>query len=432
MIELPTGWTKFKPQATQQELWRTKKRFVCVCAGRGSGKTELARRRLVRYLPVKKPWDDPKYFYAGPTYGQVKRIAWDRLRSLIPKGWIRQELSGDLVIKTVFGSELWLLGLDSPQRFEGVQWDGGVVDESSDVAPRAFDLSIRPALTERRAWCWRIGVPKRQGIGAAEFRQRYFDYLKSDDPTTGSYHWSGEDILDPQEIEDLKRQLDEKDYNEQVRGNWESMGGLCFYSFGEHNIGVCNYDPTRIIYVGSDFNVNPMCWVLCHVYGEGKDKVVKQFDEIWLRDTNTPGALTHLVSRYGHHEAGWVFTGDATGRARKTSATVSDYLHIKNCDALERKLVVYPKSNPGVKNRLSVCNSVFKNALGEVRYFVDASCTKTIDDLNVRGLGRDGSPDDSHPDIGHITDALGYLLYRLFPLRINKDAEHSQEVTINA
>ena len=224
-------WEPLKHHDIQAQAWTTKARFALLAAGRGSGKTTLARRRCVRFLPVEKPWSDPKYFYGLPTRDQAKRVAWAQLQSLIPAPWIKRVYESDLRIKTVFGSELFVVGLDKPQRIEGDQWDGGVVDEYADQRPGIFDRTIRPALTHRKGWFWGIGVPKRIGIGAVEFRERFGKWEKSDDPNFAAYTWSSEDILPPEECAQAREQLSADDYNEQFRGSFISLRGLVFHAF---------------------------------------------------------------------------------------------------------------------------------------------------------------------------------------------------------
>ena len=167
-LVLDATWKPLRHHPVQAELWTCPARFVAVAAGRGSGKTELAKRRLIRYLPVRKPWPDPRYFYGAPTEKQAKRIAWNDLNKLCPRQWVKEIKLSELTIVTVFGSSLTVVGLDQPQRIEGVQWDGAVIDESCDIKPGTFALNVLPALLHREGWCWRIGVPKRRGIGAAE------------------------------------------------------------------------------------------------------------------------------------------------------------------------------------------------------------------------------------------------------------------------
>lgn len=412
---LTEAWTQLRPHPLQAAAWRTSKRFVNLPCGRGSGKTEIARRRVVRFLAVKKPWLNPLYFYTLPTYNQAKRVAWKPLQALIPANWVRKIYESDMVIETKFGSELHVLGMDKPHRIEGVQWDGGVCDESCDQKPGSFARSVMPALSHRNAWCWRIGVPKRHGIGAAEFKEVCDIGLLGSDPDVVTYMWPSSDILTNEQLAAAQRLLDAKDYNEQYNASWETVGGSVFHAFSDANItDTCVYDPNKEIIIGSDFNVDPMSWVLCHLDSYG----LRVFDELFLRDTNTIKTLDVLHQRYGSHRAGWEFYGDASGRARKTSASTSDYLQIRNDNRFKGRKVYYLRSNPPVADRFAATNALLKNAADERRCHIHPRCKHLIDDLKARRYREGTREPDDYGDIGHMTDALGYIIYRRFPIRL--------------
>ena len=94
---LPETWTPLRPHKEQYTLWNTQKKFILAAAGRGSGKTELTRRRQVRWLPLKQPGVSmPLHGYALPTFAQAKRVAWGPILSLIPKRWIRKISTSEL------------------------------------------------------------------------------------------------------------------------------------------------------------------------------------------------------------------------------------------------------------------------------------------------------------------------------------------------
>lgn len=421
---LTDAWRPMRPHPVQSRLWRSKTRFKSVYAGRGSGKTTLARMYTVRCLPLKKPWPDPMYFYALPTHDQAGRVAWPALKALVPKHWLACEPSESRrVITTVFGSTLHVVGLDKPARIEGVQWDFGVVDESSDQRPKVFDLNLRPALSHRNAGCWRIGVPKRTGPGAREFREFCELGESGTDPEVETFSWPSSDIMTPEEIASARRQLDEKDFNEQYCASWETVGGLVFYAFD----GAASVDSGLALrselplLVGSDFNVDPMAWVVAQVQGD----TLVVVDELWMRNTNTVEALDRLHQKFGSWPGGGVrFFGDAAGKARHTSASMSDYLHIKNDARFAGSRVFYPNANPPRHDRFAACNAMFKSASGERRLKVHPRCVHLIEDLEARAYEEGTSEPDDHDDVGHITDALGYLIHALFPLRPNfKGAE---------
>lgn len=158
-------WPTLRPHRLQSAAWYTDKKFVILACGRGSGKTELARRRSVYNLAVTHRLPMAYHGYALPTYSQARRVAWEPLKSLVPKEWIADLKEGEMSIETIFKSKLMVVGLDKPQRVEGTQWSSFVVDESCDVKPGTFNKSIMPALTHHCFSCWRIGVPKSQGPG---------------------------------------------------------------------------------------------------------------------------------------------------------------------------------------------------------------------------------------------------------------------------
>ena len=427
---LTRAWFPLRYHPVQNAFYRSKARFRYVAAGRGSGKTEIARRYIVRMLPVRKPWYDPLYFYALPTYPQAKRIAWRKLCDLIPDHWIEEKNKSELYIKTVFGSALYVLGMDRPIRAEGVQWDGGVLDESCDQKPGTFGLSLLPAMSERNAWCARIGVPKRTGVGAAEFKAAFEKAKRGDDSEGEAFEWPSEDILTRRQIEVARENLTEEDYNEQYRAQWQSVSGTIFYAFSEehnvldsHDVEV-SYRPSERIIVGSDFNVDPMCWVLCH---ERNGKVFV-FAEIVRRNTNTQATLDYLHSMYGSHQGGWAWYGDATGQQRKTAAAVTDYIQIKADRRFQCASIHYPKANPPRADRFASANGMMRNANGEHRLFVSSKCKWLINDLLNRAYKPGTREPDDQGDVGHITDGLTYYLWRRFPLTIPEPEEKDEVI----
>jgi hypothetical protein len=365
-------------------------------------------------LPVKKPWPNPMYFYALPTYNQARRVAWRPLLDLIPPHWIKKVNQSEQMITTVFGSELHVVGMDKPQRIEGSQWDGGVIDEACDQKPGAFDRSVLPALSHKNGWCWRIGVPKRVGSGAGEFRKAF---ETADGVESVSFTWPSEDILSEKQLRWARENLDPKDYNEQYRARWEDVSGLIFYAFDEvQNVDAnISYRPDLPILVGSDFNVDPMSWALAQ---RPEKRKLDVFDEVFIRNTNTREALDYLHKKYEHHKGGWEFYGDATSKSRNTRASQSDYAQIKNDRRFYGAKVFYPDSNPARANRFAACNAMFLNADNERACKIHPRCKQLIADLTTRAYAPGTTEPDDHGDIGHMTDGFGYLVYRLFPIRV--------------
>lgn len=362
-----------------------------------------------------------RYFFAAPTREQVERIYWNDVKAFIPKDWILKISESDLSIDTKFGSRLELIGLDKPQRLEGVDYHGGIIDESADVKPGVWGQNIYPTLARVDGWAWRIGVPKRDGCGSKEF-QEVFELGKNfpNKENTQSFTWTSDVIFTKEQIDYARDNLDPADFREQFQASWETVGGRIFYNFSKDNITTCEYNPNLQLFVTSDFNVNPMSWLICQRIGD----VIYVIDEIFIRNTNTLQTLNELYNRYSNHTSGFFFTGDSAANNRNTSASESDVAHITNDIRFKQmgRKVVYDSSHPLIKDRFAATNARLRLANGNVKLFVDPKCKHLIDDLNYRHY-KQGTTivDDDIKDAGHMTDALGYLVYKLYP--VNKIIE---------
>lgn len=411
------NWPQLRYHEEQHKLWICPERFVYVPCGRQSGKSELAMRRIVRYLPIKRDWPDPRYFYAGPTYQWLKRTIWRRLLSLVPEHWIEDISISELSVKTIFGSEYFLLGLDKPERAEGLILDGGVIDENSHIKPKTFDLSVLPTLTWRKGWVWFIGVPRRFGVGVAEYKERYDKAVAGTLPDSAGFTWRSEGIVPPELLEYARASMDERDFAEQFDASWLSPSGGIFHSFSrEYNCRPCTYEPNKTILLGSDYNVSPMHWLLCHLQN---DKLLV-FDEIFLRNTNTPATLKVMLAKYADHKGGWECYGDASSRGRHTSAYATDYQHLASNPQLQAmgRTLHYLRANLPLADRFAATNAKICSGDGTIGLFVDPKCSHLVNDLEIRSFKPGSREPDDHDDIGHGTDSLGYIIVKRWPLNL--------------
>jgi hypothetical protein len=343
---------------------------------------------------------------------------------------VKKIYEGDLLITTTWGAELWVVGLDEPQRIEGTPWDGCVLDESCDLKQGIYEVVIVPAMSEREGWVWRIGRPKRTGPGARDFRKAF----EKPDEDAETFHWPSRDILPAATVDYAMRVLDATTYAEHFDARFQNAGGIAYEAFeAEYNVRPCSYHADRFVVVGSDFNVDPMAWILAHSY-ENPERF-EVFDEIVERDMRTGKMLSLLWDRYGAHRGGWQFYGDASSQSRHTSANLTDYQTIMADKRFREagRTVHYPAANPGVTNRINIVNAMLKNAAGERRLFMDPRCKKLIESLETcwfkpgtRELVKTG---DEH-DLTHITDALGYPIHWLYSIADWEEEEVPEEERI--
>jgi hypothetical protein len=107
-------------------------------------------------------------------------------------------------------------------------------------------------------------------------------------PNTVAFQWSAEDVIPLAAREHAARTFDARDYAEQIGGEWQESSGGIYYNFSrELHLRKCSLDSRKPIWIGSDFNVDPMAWV----FAQEVEGCLYVFDELYLHNANTPMAL---------------------------------------------------------------------------------------------------------------------------------------------
>lgn len=423
----------------KQAAWkRSPARFNVVPAGRRSGKTEVAKRKLVKRAFLGTEHDDPRFFAAAPTRDQAKAIYWADLKAMIPRALMsRPPSETELNIKLVTGAEIWVLGMDKPERIEGRPWDGGILDEFANMKPGAWGENVRPALSDRLGWCDLIGVP--------EGRNHYYDlakYAQGDDPEWAFWTWFSSDILPASEIAAAKRQLDAQVYEQEYEASFINFTGRAYYPFteAEHTRPLA-YNPDAALAFCFDFNVEPGVAAVCQEQllpgqYERDDDGTPLLDrpitgtgvigEVWIpHNSNTPAVCRRLVQDWGGHRGRVVCYGDATGGSRgsaKVDGSDWELIEKELRPAFGDRLSFRVKpANPAERARINAVNSRLKSATGEIRLMADpARAEHVIRDLEGVVLLKGGSGEldkKATPALTHISDALGYYIEREYPVR---------------
>jgi len=225
---LPSRWNRLDPHPEQVRLWNSNARFRVVAAGRRSGKTERAKRKLI--LAALTPPDvvNPRFIAAAPTRDQAKRIFWRDLYELCDRNWLEDISRSDLELRFKTGATIQVVGLDVPERIEGIPIDGAILDEYAECKPEAWKQSLRPTLSTRGrppGWCWFTGRPKG--------RNHFYDLWRDAKtlPDWDAFHWRSSEVLDAREIESAKRDLDPLTYAQEYDADWVTFEGRAYYQW---------------------------------------------------------------------------------------------------------------------------------------------------------------------------------------------------------
>jgi hypothetical protein len=217
----------------------------------------------------------------------------------------------------------------------------------------------------------------------------------------------------PDYYERLKTSYDARFYEQEALGHYLSLrAGKVYTAFDrDGNIGKAERDESLPLLWALDFNVDPMCSVIAQVHRDGRVMVL---DEIVLSRASTYDACEEFTNRFPHHSGGLIVYADATGGRMQTSGT-SDLVilreRLKNYGNVEFKI---PKSNPAVRDRVTLMNGKLGAASGQRMLRVHERCVELIRDFE-QVIYKEGSQlvdKDNDPRRTHLSDALGYLVWQ--------------------
>ena len=390
-------------------------RFRVVIAGRRWGKTYLAIREVAKVAR----YPNKRVFLVYPTYRQAKQVIWDPLKyRLMDLNWVDRINESDLSITLINGSKISLRGADNPDSLRGVGLDAVFLDEFAMIDEKAWTEVLRPTLSDRQGTALFISTP----MGTSNWA--YDLYNRGLDPS--EEHWSSYQFttldggnVSQDEIEQARRDLDERTFRQEYMATFESYQNRVWYAFNRSwNVKVWPYPTPQQVYVGMDFNIDPMSMVVFARQGNE----LYAIDEIEMYSSNTQEAVEEIRQRYPKSKI-WAYP-DPAARQRKTSAGGStDVTILQNAGFV----VKAPYKHTPVRDRINAVNSRLCGSDGQRRLFFDPRCKYTIEGLE-RHVYKDGSSQpDKDSGYDHMMDALGYMVDYMFP--INRDTSEMPQPT---
>jgi PBSX family phage terminase large subunit len=407
--------SEFKKTTKQGEavkLLSSSARNLMLYGGSRSGKTFIlcysvvvraAKEPNSRHIILRKNFNHAKRSIWLDTLPKVLNVAFPNLRP-------RQNKT-DFYLTLDNGSEIWVGGLDDSDRVEkilGNEYSTMYFNECSQIDYASIQLA-RTRLAQKNKLA----------------KKTYYDM----NPPTKSHwsYWLFEKGLDPESNEPLETPTDfasmlmnpfdnldnidadyiklleampEKEKNRFLLGlfNDESEGAV-YYSFRRDDHVKPVSKLAGSIFVGMDFNVNPMTAVVFQHINNNFHII----DEVYLENSDTYKMADELKRR-GYTGARVI--PDSTGRNRKTSGQ-SDFDILK-----QSGFTIENTFNPFVGDRINNTNRL----LASGRVIIDPKCKKLINDLE-KVVWKDNKPDQSGANkmLTHISDALGYGLWKLEP-----------------
>ena len=163
------------------------------------------------------------------------------------------------------------------------------------------------------------------------------------------------------------------------------------------------------LYMGVDFNVDPLCGI-CAVKSNENLYV---FDEIILRGGATTWDFAEeVVNRYGV-ERRIITCPDPTGGARKTSGVgLTDHTILRRSGFT----VASPKAPWKIRDKITAVNTALFDAAGDRRTFIHPRCKELIKSLRTLTYAPNTGMPNKNLGVDHAFDAFGYLCLQQFNL----------------
>jgi len=422
-------WFKVNPKAVNhpiqiklnRDLNLKLYRNYIIAAGRRSFKTERFAKRLL-VSECLKDVNNKKAFFAGaPTRQQAKEIFWEDLKKLAPENFTKKVREVDLKITFKGGASIKVIGLKEFKRVQGQLMHGIVITEYQDCDPGVYNESIEPMINDTRGWCIKEGRP----FGKNHF---FDDFLKGKQGQKGwqSYHWTSEDILTKEQIDEAKANLAKPDYEREYKASFETASQRPYYGYTEKNNMRTTIMPELPFIVACDFNAQekPMSWVVGQKHKCGGKEITYWHRSLTYQYTNTITMCSILDEDYfktlsSGYPKNIIFYGDYSGGKHTSNSSYSDWDIIKNYFTNKTNIEIRKRPCISIRDSIAATNGQLCNSKGEIKQYVDPeNCKELIKDWEYCAWKDNGRElDDRDPLRTHLCRAVDYYNEMEYPIR---------------
>jgi len=382
-------------------------RFKVVAAGRRFGKTYLSMSQMARVAryPFSHVW------YVTTTYSAAKNIMWSVLKEKLQKiGWAKTFHEVALQATLINGSVISLKGANNPDSLRGIGLDYLVLDEAAYVEERVWTEVLRPTLSDRGGGALFISSPS----GRNWFYDIWAMAYEGEEEDWESWQFSTLEggNVPPEEVESARRSLDARTFEQEYEAQFVTYTGLVYYGFKfEESVVDRPYDPTEPVYIGMDFNIDPMTATVFQI--DENDGTLFLVDEVEIFGSNTDEMAEEILSRYPEQMI-TVYPDPACVQTRTSAGGRTDLSILQNYGFKCK----FRRKHPLIRDRINAVNSRLCSADGDRYLFVHKKCKRVINALEKHSYKRGTNLPEKggDNDLSHMTDSIGYLVEYLYPV----------------
>jgi hypothetical protein len=155
----------------------------------------------------------------------------------------------DLLIELSNGSIISLKGAENADSLRGVSLSSLVIDEAAYVKREAWEMVLRPALSDQGGPAWFITTP----AGLNWFHDLWEQAQDEADWSTYSYTTIQGGNVPAEEVEAARRTLDDRTFRQEYLASFETLSGRVYPDFSDENISDTVKDTGGPILWGTDF-----------------------------------------------------------------------------------------------------------------------------------------------------------------------------------
>ena len=404
----------------QRDFVLSKAKYPAFVGGFGAGKSESLVNRLLLQA-IQNPKGQVGYF--APTFDLIRLIAWPRFLAKCEEWGIRATLNKTENILTLKrGGRILFRTLDTPERIVGFEICHAGIDEL-DTLKAEHALKAWRAVNARIRLKTRDGSPNSTAVGTTPEGYKTVWDLWERDPKEGFVLYRAPTRSNPflpaDYVAQLMTQYPPHLLKAYLEGLFVNLASGSVYPDFSRLANHTNATVTTVLnhhgmlfgggedlHIGMDFNKGNGSAAIA-VIRDGLPYIVGE--ETKTRDT--PDMIERLKTRFPGHRI--TIYPDASGRhGSSTNASMSDIRLLQEAGFT----VCARAANPRVVDRVTSLNAMILNAEGERRLLVNTkACPELTLCLEQQVYDKNGAPDKSQGK-DHMTDALGYLVYFLWPV----------------
>ena len=387
----------------QREFWELPNYIKAMVGGYGSGKTHIGALRAI--MLSRKNRGIPG-MYVSPSFPTARKTIIITLKDILDRSGVRyrwREVEHSFEINS-WGGIIWIGSGDNPDSLKGPNLGWAGIDEPFLQKREVFDQMIarvrHPQASSRELFL--TGTPEQLnwGYDVCMNVEGKYDIGAVIAKSSDNHHLPRQTIL-AMEAAYTKEQREAY-----LEGRFVNLTSGRVYKDFDRNVHMVHGEyPSLPTMAGIDFNVDHLS---AEIFKKGPN-FAHFFDEFRMKNATTFDMANMLEAKY----PGITVFPDPSGSARHTSASKSDHDILSHAGCIIRS----HRKQPPVRERVNAMNKMFLDN----RITVEPNtCPELVSDFE-RCVWKGGDIDKkSDPARTHASDAAGYAIEYLFPVRSRK------------